>query len=249
MKFFYLLSFFVTIALCDTIKIYLYTPTINTGNFKLLKMSFDTYLSHYGDYELQPFNDKETFENYLKDDNAIALLSSWHFNEIANNHHLQAQLVAQKNGSSTDKVVLVGQHNTALKGIVTSAYNGVYTQEMLNQIAHSAKFSVLRVPKEIDALMSVGFGMSTFALVSKESFSLLQTINPSLAQNLSIYNVSKPQYRMFLATNTTNKDTTNVIEIFKKMDQYQEGKRILNMIGMDKLMPYDPTSDDTKGIK
>ena len=249
MKILGLLIFMLNILLSDTTKIYLYTPTINNSNFKLLKVSFDTYLSQYGDYELQPFNHKETFENYLENDKVIVMLSSWHFYEIANKYHMQAQLVAQKNGTLTDKIILVGQHNSTLKGIVTSAYNDLYATNVLKQISHFGKFSVLKVPKEIDALMSVGFGMSKFALVSKESFSLLQTINPSLARDLNIYYESQPHYRMFLATNTMDEKTLSVISIFKEMDQSEEGKKILNMIGMDKLIPFAPSLSHKKDIK
>ena len=77
--------------------------------------------------------------------------------------------------------------------------------------------------------------MSRFALVSKESFSFLQTINPSLTRDLSIYFESEPQYRMFLATNTLNQETANLTAVFEQMGQSENGKRILNLIGMDRL--------------
>ncbi len=243
MKIFYLLPFLFTLVFSDSAKIYLYLPAISISDFRSIKIAFDEYLHQYGDYELQPFNDRDLFEYYLHKNNAIVILSSWHFYEIANKYHLQAQLVAQKNGRITHKMLLVGQRNTPLKGIVISAYNNTFTKELLGTIAHSAKFSVLKVPKEIDALMSVGFGMSKFALVSQESFSLLQTINPSLTQDLGIYFESKPQYRMFLATNTMDADTANLTAIFKDMDQSEDGRRILNMIGMDRLIPFEPSSD------
>jgi len=244
----YLLLIFSTLVFADSIKIYLYAPDINTNNFKSIKVGFDDYLSTYGNYELQPFDDRETFEEYLSKSNAIVLLSSWHYYEIADKYHLQVRLVAQKNGLNTDRILLVGQYETPLKGIVTSAYNSSFTKKVLDILAHSADFSILRVPKEIDALMSVGFGMSRFALVSKESFSFLQTINPSLTRDLSIYFESEPQYRMFLATNTLNQETANLTAVFEQMGQSENGKRILNLIGMDRLTPFEPSSDE-KEIK
>ncbi len=249
MKIVYLLLIFSTLVFSDNVKIYLYAPSINTNNFKSIKVSFDTYLSKYGNYELQPFDDRDTFEEYIKKGHAIVLLSSWHYYEIADKYHLQVRLVAQKNGFNTDNILLVGQRDNALEGIVTSAYNSSFTRKVLDIIAHSAEFSILRVPKEIDALMSVGFGMSRFALVSKESFSFLQTINPSLTRDLNIYFESEPQYRMFLATNTMNHETVNLTAIFQEMDQSEDGKHILNLIGMDRLMPFEPSSDDAKEIK
>ncbi|HEX5330198.1 hypothetical protein [Sulfuricurvum sp.] len=239
---FFSLIFLVVMTLCaDNVKVYLYTPEINVNNFKSLKMNFDSYLSIYGNYELQPFSDKETFEKYLKKRNSIAILSSWHYHEIAKKYNLEAMLVAKKRGSITDRKILVGQKNSVLKGIVTSAYDKEYTGELLSTITknNSKELSVLKVPKEIDALMSVGFGMSKFALVSKDSFSLLQTINPVLAKDLKIYYESEPEYRMLLVCNEIDKEDSKLISVFKNMELSDSGKSILNSIGIDKLVVFN----------
>jgi hypothetical protein len=225
----------------------LYTPEININNFKSLKISFDAYLSAYGDYELQPFSDKETFEKYLNKKNTIVILSSWHYREIAKKYNLEAMLVAQKRGAITDRKILVGEKNALLKGVVTSAYDKEYTNVLLGDIVNnkSKELTVLRVPKEIDALMSVGFGMSKFALVSKESFILLQNINPILARDLKIYYESEPEYRMLLACD--NRDNNKVVSIFQKMGLNNNGKNLLNTIGIDKLVVFNPVNLDNTG--
>lgn len=241
MKILFLILLFTHILFSDNVKVYLYTPEINVNNFKSLKMSFDSYLSVYGNYELQPFSDKETFEKYLKKKNSIAILSSWHYYEIAKKYNLEAMLVAKKRGSTTDRKILVGQKNSVLKGIVTSAYDKEYTGELLSTITknNAKELSVLKVPKEIDALMSVGFGMSKFALVSKDSFSLLQTINPVLAKDLKIYYESEPEYRMLLVCNEIDKEESKLISVFKNMELTNNGKNILNSIGIDKLVVFN----------
>lgn len=249
MKTLFLILLFANVLFSDTIKVYLYTPEININNFKSLKINFDTYLSTYGDYELQPFSDKETFEKYLKNKNSILILSSWHFREIAQKYNLEAMLVAQKRGTTTDKKILVGQQSTSLKGVVTSAYDSEYTKQLLNRITNnrSKDLSILRVPKEIDALMSVGFGMSQFALVSRDSFILLQAINPILSKNLKIYYESEPEYRMLLACDYKNKEVNRVVSIFKDMSLSSNGKNLLNMIGIDKLVLINPLDIENIG--
>lgn len=241
MKIFVSILFFATLLCAESVKVYLYTPEININNFKSLKMSFDTYLSARGDYEVQPFSDKDTFEKYLKKKSSVVILSSWHYREIAKKYHLEAMLVAQKKGSITDRKILVGQKNMALKGVLTSAYDKEYTHALLSTLTkdNSKALSVLKVPKEIDALMSVGFGMSRFALVSKESFAHLQLINPVLSKDLKIYFESEPEYRMFLASNETDKEDTKLISIFKNMELTDEGKNILKMIGIDRLVVFN----------
>lgn len=248
MKITFLILLFANILFADTQKVYLYTTEINTNNFKSLKVSFDTYLGKYGNYEFQPFNNKKTFEKYLKDKNSIVILSSWHYRKIAKEYNLEAMLVAQKKGSIYDTKILVGQKNSSLAGVVTSAYDKEYTNNLLSDLTNnqSAKLSVLVVPKEIDALMSVGFGMSRFALVSKESFTLLKEINPFLSKSLKIYGESAPKYRMLLACNKIDEKKNNLISIFKNMGLTERGKNILNMIGADELVVLN--ADDLKNL-
>jgi hypothetical protein len=249
MKILFLILLFINILFSDSIKVYLYSPEININNFKLLKANFDAYLSTYGNYELQPFSDKKTFENYLKKRNSMVILSSWHYREIAKKYNLEAMLVAQKRGSITDRKMLVGQKNTLLKGVVTSAYDEEYTRELLGNITknRSKNFSILRVPKEIDALMSVGFGMSKFALVSNNSFILLQMINPVLAKDLKIYYESEPEYRMLLACSDMDQESMKLVSIFKEMELSEDGKNILNMIGIDKLVGFNEQNTENIG--
>lgn len=249
MKLLSLIFLVVTTLYAENIKVYLYTPEINVNNFKALKTSFDTYLSAYGNYELQPFSDKETFEKYLKKRDAIVILSSWHYREIGKKYNLEAMLVAKRKGSVTDRKILVGKKNMILKGVVTSAYPKEYTNKLLNDITQeSAKaLSVLKVPKEIDALMSVGFGMSKFALVSKDTFEHLQNINPVFSKELKIYYESAPEHRMLLACNAPDKDENKLIAIFKNMEQSENGKNILHMIGIDTLVTLTLTNTETFG--
>ena len=249
MKILFFILLFVNVLFSDTVKVYLYTPEINTNNFKSLKISFDTYLSTYGDYELQPFSDKETFERYLKKKNSIVILSSWHYREIAKKYNLEAMLVGKSKGSITDTKILVGQKNTILKGVVTSAYDKAYSNELLNTATNNnlKELSLLRVPKEIDALMSVGFGMSRFALVSKDSFTFLQSINPVLARDLKIYFESDPEYRTLLACNEIDKEESKLLSIFKNMGLSENGKYLLKMIGIDRLVIFKGVNPEDTG--
>ncbi len=249
MKTLILILLFATLLFSDGLKVYLYTPEININNFKSLKMSFDAYLGAYGNYEFQPFSDKKTFEKYLKEKNAVAILSSWHYREIAKAYNLKAMLVAQKKGSTTDKKILVGHKNIPLEGVVTSAYNKEYTNKLLLTITknRSKALSVLSVPKEIDALMSVGFGMSKFALVSKDSFTHLQHVNPVLSEDLSIYHESMPEHRMLLACTETDREKMELLSIFQEMGLSERGKNILSMIGIDELVLLNSKNQENTG--
>ncbi len=235
MKIIFFLLFIICSLIADIKKVYFYTTECNINNFKSLKIGFDTYLKGFGDYEFQAFSDKKTFEKYIQDKNAILILSSWHYSHIADKYHIKAVLVGQKRENITHTKVLIGKKDSSIKGIVTSAYDSEYTQELLGKLTDGKQLSTIKVPKEIDALMSVGFGMSQLALVSNDSFELLQRMNSFLAKDLVIYKESKPSYRILIASKNGQDQEKRLLNIFENMDMSKNGKKIINLLGIDKF--------------
>ena len=84
--------------------------------------------------------------------------------------------------------------------------------------------------------MSVGFGMSQFALVSKDSFGLLKKANSFLASQMEIFGESTPTLRMLVASKIKKRHDKEFIEIFTTMDSKDEGKKVLDMLGIDKIV-------------
>ncbi|MFT5660149.1 MAG: hypothetical protein ACI9TV_000789 [Sulfurimonas sp.] len=217
-------------------KVYFYTTEINIKDFKLLKINFDQYLQYFGDYNFQAFNNKETFEEYLKDENIVVILSSWHYKQIAKKYNLQVRLVALKKESITDTKVLIGKKGSSYTGTLTTPFPHEYTTAHINKLTLNSSLDILKVPKEIDALMSVGFGMSQFALVSKDSFELLKKANSFLASQMKIFAESTPTLRMLVASKIKKHHDKEFIEVFTTMDSRDEGKKVLDMLGIDKIV-------------
>ena len=238
MKIICCLILYLNVLFAEDTKIYFYSTDININNFKSLKISFDTYIADYGDYKFQPFSDKDTFERQLKNDDSILILSSWHYKELSKKYNLDALLVAQKKGTITDTKVLVGRKNSPQEGLITSAYDISYTKKLLMKLTKNdtKNLPILIVPKEIDALMSVSFGMSDFALVSKDSLYFLEKINPSLTKKFKIFYESEPKYRVLFANNTIMKNNEKIITIFNNMSTKPKGKDILEKMGIEKLV-------------
>lgn len=233
---------FVNIALANTQKVYFYTSDNNINNYKTLKINFEKYLKQFGDYEFQAFSDKYTFEKYLEDENIIVMLSSWHYIDICNFHNIKAKFVAKKNDTIKDTKVLVAKKGQKFVGTVATSYNKEYTNKILSSLNHK-NINTLKVPKEIDALMSVGFGMSQFAIVSKDSFMSFSKLNPILAKDMELLGESTPSYRMLIASKEKNK---KVFDIFTKMKSNKDGKKILDLLGLDSLVPL--SSIDLKSL-
>ena len=241
MKIISIIFLFCVTLFAEPNKVYYYTIEKNIENFKTLKVNFDRYLEKYGAYEFQAFTDKEMFETFLKDKDTIVMLSSLHYRQIEKKHNLNAICVAENKKSITDTNVIVGKKNTPLNGMVTTAFSKKYTRKLLRQTFGLHHLNVLKVPKEIDALMAVGYGMSQFASVSKSSFELLQKTNSSLTKNMRIYSESDPTYRMLIAVNKENVKNKDFIRIFTKMNQSKNGKSILKILGIDSFVQLNST--------
>lgn len=217
-------------------KVYYYTTDKNIDNFKNLKVKFDRYLSQYGAYKFQAFSDKEMFETFVKESDSIVMLSSLHYKQIAKEYNLNAICVAKNKKTITDTNVIIGKENTPLTGTVTTAFSEKYTNKLLRKTFGLHHLRLLKVPKEIDALMSVGYGMSQFASVSKGSYKLLQKTNKTLTKNMRIYSESDPSYRMLVAVNKENIKDKDFIRIFTNMNKNKDGKNVLKLLGIDNIV-------------
>lgn len=236
MKFISIFFLLCVMLFGESHKVYYYTTEKNIENFKTLKVNFDRYLSKYGAYEFQAFTDKEMFETFVQESESIVMLSSLHYKQIAEKYNLKAVCVAKNKKSITDTNVVIGKENTPLNGTVTTAFSEKYTKKLLRNTFGLHHLRLLKVPKEIDALMSVGYGMSQFASVSKGSFKLLQKTNTVLIKDMRIFSESDPTYRMLVAVNNQNDKVKDFIRIFTNMNKHKNGKKVLKMLGIDSIV-------------
>jgi hypothetical protein len=227
--------------------IYFYSSETSINNFKSLKMEFDRYLSKLGPYEFQPFSEREAFEQYVKDKKeCILLLSSWHYSKINKEYALTATLAGTRNGQKYQKRVLVSKDESVKTGRVASAssieHTSSYLRAMLKGKAIIDTLQVLTVPKDIDALMSVGFGMSKLALTSGNALDELKKINPALHQKMKIIAEGKESLSLIVAVPTAfRKDAAKIVAIFQTMAADPDGKEKLMMLGLDGLQPLNPS--------
>lgn len=222
--------------------IYFYSSESNINNFKSLKIEFDSYLTRFGAYEFQPFSDREAFENHIKGKkNFILILSSWHFLNIYKEYSLKPELIGVRNGKNHQKRILITAGNSfnidAIKaGPIASASSIPHTRNVLKDIlkGNSETVRVLTVPKDIDALMSLEFGMSQAALIIENSIEKLKIINPVFYSKLNILAECKPSLLLLSAVpESFTKDAENIIQYLQNMASDPKGKNIINMVGLD----------------
>jgi hypothetical protein len=238
---------FAAFAEVDKTTIYFYSSETSINNFKSLKMEFDRYLSRLGPYEFQPFSEREAFEKYVKDQKqCILLLSSWHYSKINKEYALTATLAGTRNGQKYQKRVLVTKDKSVKTGRIASAssieHTSSYLRAMLKGKEIIDKIQVLTVPKDIDALMSVGFGMSRMALTSGSALDELKKVNPTLHQKMKIVAEGAESLSLIVAVpKGFSKGAEKIVAVFQNMAADPDGKEKLMMLGLDGWQTLDPS--------
>jgi len=117
-----------------------------------------------------------------------------------------------------------------------------YLKAMLKGEALIDEIQVLTVPKDIDALMSVGFGMSKLALTSGNALDELKKVNPTLHQKMKILAEGEESLSLIVAVpENFRKEAAKIVAIFQNMAADPDGKEKLMMLGLDGWQPLDPS--------
>ncbi len=241
----------------DKIPICFYSSETNINNFKSLKMEFDNYLSKFGAYEFQPFDNRETFEQHVKNQKKVLVfISGWHYSKIYKQYVLKPLLVGILNGKNFQKRILVGGEkaqdvDAAMKGPIASSSNTEYTRSIIREMTEKKETAdaarILTVPKEVDALMSVGFDMAKAALTTESAFTTLKGIDPVLHKKLRVLAQGKESLLPILAApEEFAAEAEKVVTILKNMPNDPSGMNIIKMLDLDAFKPFDLSSDASK---
>jgi hypothetical protein len=236
----------------DKVVIYFYSSETSVNNFKSLKMEFDRYLSKFGPYEFQPFSGREAFETHVKGkDRCLLLLSSWHYLQIRREYDLAPVLIGLRDGKKYQKRVLVA--GAGASGIdafkserIASASTAQHTdsvlRDMLKEKYAADFFRILTVPKDIDALMSVGFGMSKLALSTTSCLEELKKVNPKLCEKMNVMAEGEESLLLIVAVpKGFAEGSREMVGIIEGMSRDPDGKQNIRMLGLDGWQGLDPS--------
>ena len=228
-------------------RVYFYSPESGINNFKVLKTAFDRYLSGYGSYEFQPFRQQEAFQDQVGTGaEGAVLLSGWHYRQIHREYGLEALAVGTKNGETVNRRILVGavgKRGKPVAGVVATAFDPALAEEALEKMLGSdrrKKVEALAVPKDIDALMSVGFGMADYALTTRAVFRETVAINAGLGTQLEEVAAGGEAFHLVLAV-PAGKVPKALVDALFDMPETAEGKKNMGMLGLDGWHRIDGT--------
>lgn len=227
--------------------IYFYNTESNINNFATLKMGFDIYFVDHGGYLLQPFDLRENFEAVIREKKGdVYLLSSWHLKELQRKHiPLEIALIATSKGNTMQRKVLSANKDIAtidmLKNtVVAAAGSEEYVHSILKQILGKEHEELLKdikiliVPKDIDAVLAVGFGMASAAISAESGLEKLAMFNPNHFRELHSLGSSEKDYLLIAATlKKPNQQEEQLLEVLRKMSEADAGKENLKLLGID----------------
>ncbi|MGR3319467.1 MAG: PhnD/SsuA/transferrin family substrate-binding protein [Candidatus Anammoxibacter sp.] len=231
---------------------YFYNPESNVDNFASLKSTMDQYFKKSGNCRFQPFVNKEVFEKQFRgNQNALVIISSWHFNCLKKENGIKPVLVGVIDGKTTQKKILSAKKNISdvkmLEGArIASAGSDEYTRNLLKQMLGRENeklvdsFQLLVVPKDIDALISVGFGLADAALTTENSLDMLSSINPRLRGKLVTVASSKEILLPIIAIHEgLTPDIVKLLVALRNMPDSKEGNKGMQILGLDGWKRFD----------
>lgn len=234
----------------ETVTVFFFNPEINTARNSILKSEYDQLLGNAGPFRFQPVRDQSVFENLVRTEpKAIFMMSDWHFKKLSKTAPIFSYLIGERNGSTTYKKILVRrstrERDASFKlSTIASAGNTSYSQNLLREILANrpeltgAMAKILVVPKDLDALLAVGFGMADAAICTEESFQQLSSLYGNQYEQLSVWGESQERNRMTLvAYEHLSEQQVELLRFLHSLGFSEAGQRHLRMLGLDRWQP------------
>ncbi len=239
-----LLSVGTRVTAEDSVTLCLYSPKLNISDFKKFKTEFDNYFVNQGQITFQPFASAKDFEKYLKENkNYLAIMSGWHFKSLVFKNSMKLLLVGC-DGDKTQEQFYFVVNKTALptktkKIHIATALDVGFADGIISHnkcFSNTKKNIVLRVPKDIDALMSLSFNVFNVdaALVSEEVYKSYQKRYPAYAKDLQATPSGiKSAIMVVAAADETPGAVVKKAMIISSMNKDAEGRELLSLLKLD----------------
>jgi len=226
----------------ETLTIYHYNPESHSDRNLVLKNTFDRYFQTKYNIELQPVEQRDTFQQLVSQDNpSLFIMSDWHYRQLVSSlPKLTPYLRGLNDKQDTFHKLLVGKPQASTQRMTiavsgTEAYVASILQEMTFTPGPPPKQTrLLTVPKDIDALLAVSFGLADAALATEDSFEKLSQLYRNEYQQLQILGRSKPQKRLVVVGIDNQLPAVKfALDALEEMDQTRDGRLGLNLLGLD----------------
>ena len=237
---------------------FFYSPQVGTGNLSQLKQAADRFLRDSGtSLSFQPF---ARFEDLQREFGAhrpaFLVVPDW----VAMDHCLGEALrpLARpvRDGRVFDRRALVAAKEASsaadidggsIAATVPVAGRGSGSETLARFRREHPDVRVIPVPKDIDALLAVGFGQVDGAFVSMTQFDLLAGVNPALTGSLHEigYSIATPFPAVYATQYANAEGIAALRKALESGGDTESGQKIVRLLGYD---GWKPVSEDEPGI-
>ncbi len=228
-------------------KIYFYNPEINIARNLVLKSAWDEYLDNGEHLEFQPVDDEADFIRLVHNsEDAAFIMADWFYSTLflasPVEKDLEVAFQGIRDGKDTYSKILVANKGALDFENVTIACSGskARAQEILKSIYPELssfqleKLNILLVPKDIDALMAVGYGLAEMALSTEVSLLKMSGLNESIYKDMIVLRESRPLKRSVLVFKSTNSAfKRHLSSLLMNMTNTTSGLKSMSLLGLD----------------
>lgn len=235
-----------TSARAEQATLYFYSPEFGPGNLSLLTQAVDAFFSDSGVHvRFQPFARLEDFRTTIKaHPPTFVIAPEWVAKHECIAESLTAIVQPMRGGESSGRRALMAVHSVAsAKEIANGSVAAALPAEVSSREdismgrfrADHPSINVIPVPKDIDALLAVGFGQVDAAFVSLAQFEMLERINPNLTAKLHEigYSQESPFPRLYATTRASNDGIKEIVRAFATIRDSGQGRRMFSILGFD----------------
>lgn len=240
------LGLFSSSAHANDTTLYFYSPEFGPGNLSVLTEAVDSFFADSGlKIEFQPFARLEDFRGEIQaTPPTFVIAPEWVTKHECIDRRLTAIVQPTAGGLISGRRALMAGHsidsakqiaNGSVAAAVADFGDDREDVSMGRFRADHPSVNVIPVPKDIDALLAVGFGQVDAAFVSLAQFQMLERVNPNLTAKLHEigYSQESPFPRLYATTRATDSDIATVTDAFAKIRDIGPGRRMFAILGFD----------------
>jgi len=242
-------------AAAQEIDFFFYSPQVGPDNLSLLKQTADAYFRESGMtvrfQSFVRFEDLETEASQRRPQ--FLLVPRWVFTTRCLDPLLTPLARPIRNGRMNDRrALMAGRSITRTEQLDGGAIAATVpaTGDNAGEAGALARFRsdhpnvrVIPVPKDVDALLAVGFGQVDAAFVSLAQFDMLSRVNPAVTAGLHEIGYSdETPFPQVYATSAASPDVAKRMEAVLEGTVHSEtGRRLSNLLGFDQWVGVEPT--------
>lgn len=235
-------------------KLFFFSPDFSPGNLSILTQAVDAYLREAGtDTDFQAFVRFEDFRREVAAQQPdFVIVPDWAATRTCVGIDLIPLAQPVRGGESFGRKALIARPEVKTLAELRNASiaatlppGGSPAGSGLDRIRRQQPgVRIIRVPKEIDALLAVAFGQVDAAYVSTRQFDMFAGVNPKLGSGLKEigYAENMPFPLIYATANADTTETAQLQKAIAGVSTSGTGKRLVGLLGYDGWVVVDKAS-------